>query len=467
MINPWLERLIKLSKADSEDPVVQLIVQVQEGREQEVAAALRRMGVRVVDVAGPFLLVSARPSQAYDIARVPGVVSVSYNAPMWTMDLATGEYLKRVALRSDPLLSRLSREQLAELGIELAERPLGTGKFEVRRCGAVLVYNVEGCATVATTRQVLRAPPLSQAELGRTKVGVIDTGVPPLHPAFRKGPFLEVSFVPEPPTDTMGHGTWCSTAAWGDPAPTAFGNFEPVARAPGQLFAMAKVFMAFGSTTDFLVIKAMDFLARWGARVVSMSLGGPLQGSVDQDPASAAVAQYHRKYGTIFVVAAGNSGPQEWTIASPGASPYALTVGSVSYLDPSHVASYSSRGPNGAWYQGNRDAWEADYEKYGDLIVKPDVTSPGGTVEYQVVAGVTPWYDGLYELAPPSGFDLMTGTSMATPQVAALVSLALDRGLASSLTELKERLRATSQGRKSVDSGWGLALWPRLAYGTY
>ena len=49
------------------------------------------------------------------------------------------------------------------------------------------------------------------------------------------------------------------------------------------------------------------------------------------DPMSQAVDALSEQYGTLFVIAAGNSGPE--TISTPGAAASALTVGAVDKQD--------------------------------------------------------------------------------------------------------------------------------------
>ena len=84
----------------------------------------------------------------------------------------------------------------------------------------------------------------------------------------------------------------------------------------------------------------MEWAAESGARVVSMSLGdtAPSDGS---DPMSQEVDALSAQYGTLFVIAAGNAGPE--TISSPGAAASALTVGAVDKEDA--LASFSATGP--------------------------------------------------------------------------------------------------------------------------
>ena len=95
-----------------------------------------------------------------------------------------------------------------------------------------------------------------------------------------------------------------------------------------------------GSGQDSWVLAGMEWAAESGAKVVSMSLGdvAPSDGS---DPMSQAVDTLSAQYGTLFVIAAGNAGPE--TISAPGAAASALTVGAVDKQDA--LAYFSSTGP--------------------------------------------------------------------------------------------------------------------------
>jgi len=72
---------------------------------------------------------------------------------------------------------------------------------------------------------------------------------------------------------------------------------------------------------------------------------------------------------------------------------------------------------------------------------------------------VSLWYDAFYDLVP-DGFDLMIGTSMATPHCSGLVALAIDRGLVGNIDDVKARMKRF--GEKSPDKGYGLLTWSKL-----
>ncbi|MEM3753826.1 MAG: S8 family serine peptidase [Candidatus Micrarchaeaceae archaeon] len=255
--------------------------------------------------------------------------------------------------------------------------------------------------------------------------------------------------------NTMGHGSWTHSCAFGQPCPSRYGTFIPVALAPSSYHV--KVFTAFGPCSSFQIMKAMEMCAVKGCRVVNMSLGGPLEGSVEEDPECVLAEKLYRQYGTNFVVAAGNDG-EEWSINSPGASPYVLCVAAVDWKTMD-TSSYSSRGPQARWYMENKDAYDRDYAKYGENFLKPDVAGIGGDRESQIVAAVSLWYDAFYDLVP-DGFDLMIGTSMATPHCSGLVALAMDRGLVGNVDDVKARMARF--GEKTVDKGYGLLIWSKL-----
>lgn len=97
------------------------------------------------------------------------------------------------------------------------------------------------------------------------------------------------------------------------------------------------------------------------ARVVNMSPAFP--NTAGRDPLETAVDEMTSKYGTLFVVAAGNDGNDpangdDYLIGSPADAAAALSVGAVDRDD--QLAPFSSRGPS----------------LDGDAV-KPEITGPG------------------------------------------------------------------------------------------
>src|SRR4029453_1304071 len=121
--------------------------------------------------------------------------------------------------------------------------------------------------------------------------------------------------------DGNGHGTHCASVIAGSGAASG-GRFRGVA--PGTKLMIGKVLDDDGFGLDSWVISGMEWAARGGAKVVSMSLGGLLTDGTD--PLSEAVNTLSDETGTLFVVAAGNEGLPA-SVGAPGTAEAALTVG--------------------------------------------------------------------------------------------------------------------------------------------
>lgn len=479
-VGAWAETAFKkVEQRGGEVYGTPAVIECDPNKTQAVASALERAGYQVTGIVGNFVFSDLpQPADFEIVARLPNVRLVQIQKQIYPMALGLDELTKQIGINQDPLLSQMEPSDLEALGVKTkptAELPTPfqaatnmvteAFKFGMNPVGQLTEY-MRGFPPVlaradwrlVTDTRALMGAPEEYDISEETLVAVIDTGVSP-HPAIGL-PFTDyecISLTTEPPLDTMGHGTWVSSCAFGRPAPTRYGQYIPVA-SPASFIHM-KVFSAFGPCTSFQIMQAMEQSAKQGCKVVNMSLGGPLQGSVDEDPECRMAEQLYKQYGTIFVVAAGNDG-EAWSINSPAASPFVLTVGALDWKDPIQVASYSSRGPQGKWYHDNPDIYARDLKKYKENLLKPDVVGIGGDQESQIVAAVTPWYDGVYDFMPDQ-YDLMIGTSMATPHVAGLVALALDRGHIRGLEEIKTRMKARSP-KKTRGVGYGLLTWQIL-----
>ncbi|MFL6120979.1 S8 family serine peptidase, partial [Actinophytocola sp.] len=155
------------------------------------------------------------------------------------------------------------------------------------------------------------------------KVAVLDTGYDPTHPDLAGAVLAQQDFTGEGITDTVGHGTHVASTIAGTGA--ASGGLRKGV-APGAKLLVGKVLGEYGGT-EAQVIAGMQWAVDQGADVVNMSLGNdaPTDGT---DLLSQTLDELSDSSGTLFVVAAGNSGARE-TIGSPGAADRALTVGSV------------------------------------------------------------------------------------------------------------------------------------------
>lgn len=252
------------------------------------------------------------------------------------------------------------------------------------------------------------------------KVAVLDTGIDVNHPDFAGLIDGTASFVPgESVTDVNGHGTHVSGTIVGSGAASK-GDNKGVA--PGADLFVGKVLGGTeGYGQDSWVMAGMQWAAESGADVVNMSLGDsyPTDGS---DPMSQTVDALSAQYGTLFVIAAGNAGPE--SISAPGAASSALTVAATDKED--RLASFSSTGPL-AWSGG----------------MKPDIAAPGVDITAARSQEMTDGGEGLYRT--------ISGTSMATPHVAGAAAILAQQHPDWTGAQLKEHLTSTAKG---LDGGY-------------
>src|SRR5439155_8397778 len=123
--------------------------------------------------------------------------------------------------------------------------------------------------------------------------------------------------------DGIGHGTHTASIIAGRGTASG-GKYKGVA--PDARLLIGKVCTDDGFCTDDAIIAGMEWAAGKRVAAVNLSLGGdPTDGT---DPLSQAVNNLTVSSGTLFVIAAGNSG-RPFTVGTPGAADAALTVGSV------------------------------------------------------------------------------------------------------------------------------------------
>jgi len=250
------------------------------------------------------------------------------------------------------------------------------------------------------------------------EVAVLDTGVDTGHPDLAGKIAGSESFVPdETVQDGFGHGTHVASTIVGSGAASG-GRYKGVA--PGARLLVGKVLDNTGSGQASWIIAGMEWAAHSGAKIVSMSLGGTASGP--SDVLSETVDQLSASTGALFVIAAGNAGPGEQTVGTPGIADSALTVGAVDKSD--QLASFSSRGP-----------------RLGDYAVKPEITAPGVNITAARAAGTT----------MPGGtpvddyYTTASGTSMATPHVAGAAALVVQAHPDWTGEQIKEALASTAK----------------------
>ena len=167
------------------------------------------------------------------------------------------------------------------------------------------------------------------------KIGIIDTGIDYDHldlsgfgPSGKVVGGYDYVNTNEKPKDTNGHGTEVAGIVAAD------GNFSGVA--PKSKLFSYKVSSTGESVSSDYIIKAIQRAIADKVNVINISLGVNRTNDELDDAVDEAV-----KNGIVVVVAAGNNGPDERTIGSPGKDINAITVGaSYNNITSSVVATF-------------------------------------------------------------------------------------------------------------------------------
>jgi|AntRauTorckE6833_2_1112554.scaffolds.fasta_scaffold01191_13 subtilisin len=247
-------------------------------------------------------------------------------------------------------------------------------------------------------------------------VGVIDGGIDDAHPD------LEANLAD--PGVEENHESWVDCEgedceyAWSDDGghgthvagtiAAAEGDSGVVGVAPGATLHALKVCGAGGGCRTSAIVEAIRYAADQGWDVVNLSLG-----SSSESPALKAAGQYAREAGVLPVAAAGNRGSPD-SVGYPASYDEFLAVSATEIEDD--VADFSSRGP------------------------EVDVAAPGKSVCSAAL----------------DRYDVLDGTSMASPHVAGVAAQLRAAGQSSS--EARDRLLETAEDLGLAESEQGAGL---------
>jgi serine protease AprX len=211
-------------------------------------------------------------------------------------------------------------------------------------------------------------------------VAVLDTGITPL-PDFgsRLVGGVDLSGEGNAFKDSYGHGTFVAGLVAGNGASS---NGAYKGEAPGANLVSVKVAGASGITDLATVITGINWAIRnrdlYNIRVLNLSLGAMPTSSTVRNPLDQAVETAWQA-GIAVVTSAGNAGPFNGTILSPGDDPLAITVGALDdngSTDPAAatMTSFSSVGPT------SPDGWfKPDLVSSGRSVVS--LRAPGSTID--------------------------------------------------------------------------------------
>jgi peptidase S8 and S53 subtilisin kexin sedolisin len=279
----------------------------------------------------------------------------------------------------------------------------------------------------------LSAAPLIREDKSGARVcaAVIDTGVRPhldlMMPYMRVVRFEDFVAGRPQPYDDNGHGTAVAGLLLGNGLVS--GGLHRGSAPAAELISL-KAMNKKGEGSAFHILEAMQWIYenkdKYNIRVACMSFGTePLD---NNDPLVLGAEALWRR-GITVVASAGNSGPADNTVTSPGICPEIITVGAAGEADGRiYVPDFSSRGRPGG-------------------EIKPELVAPGVDVS---CCGITEHYVSL------------SGTSMAAPVVAGYCADILSVHPEYTPDKVKEILIENSSKLSfpSNVSGYGLAKLP-------
>ncbi|QNG60639.1 S8 family serine peptidase [Bacillus sp. PAMC26568] len=233
------------------------------------------------------------------------------------------------------------------------------------------------------------------------KIAVLDTGVQTSHIDLSQNAEQCKDFTVGSPytngscTDRNGHGTHVAGTALANGGSDGMGIYGV---APQSELWAYKVLTDSGSGYSDDIAAAIRHAADEGTRtgskvIISMSLGSSVKDSL-----IASAVDYAYGKGALVIAAAGNSGSGNNTIGYPGALVNAVAVAALENVQQNgtyRVANFSSRGnsaTDGDYIIGERDV---------------EISAPGASIE-------STWIN--------SGYNTISGTSMATPHVSGLAA---------------------------------------------
>lgn len=263
-------------------------------------------------------------------------------------------------------------------------------------------------------------------------IAVVDTGIHP-HEDLQGRIIGFSDFVGDraDPYDDNGHGTHCAGDAAGDGSQSNGRYQGPATQAN---LVGVKVLDKMGSGSLSTVIEGIDWCiqnqSEYNIRILSLSLGSDATESAEDDPVVKAVDAAWDNGISVFV-AAGNSGPDSQSIASPGISPKIITIGAADDNDTEErsdiaVADFSSRGPT------------------IDGITKPDLLTPGVNIVSLMAPGSFIAKTNK-NARVDSGYIALSGTSMATPICAGVAAQFMEQNPELSPDQVKDQLIAACE----------------------
>jgi serine protease AprX len=263
-------------------------------------------------------------------------------------------------------------------------------------------------------------------------VAVLDTGIDNL-PDFsgRLVGGVDLTSGNNPYQDSYGHGTFVAGLIAGNGASS---NGQYSGEAPGAKLVSIKVAGADGTTHLGTLISglqwAVDHQNRYGIKILNVSLGFKPSQSTVINPLDRAVEAVWNS-GVAVVTSAGNAGPFNGTILSPGDDPLVITAGALDDMATAPVTDdqmtdFSSVGPT------SPDGW-----------VKPDLATSGRSVVSLAAPGST-IYNSYPSARVGAANFVGSGTSFSAAITSGAAALVLADNPGLTPNQIKARLLGTA-----------------------
>lgn len=247
------------------------------------------------------------------------------------------------------------------------------------------------------------------------KIAVLDTGFNLSHPDFTDRKITSKSFIQgQEVEDGNGHGSHCIGIAAG------YRNQESGRRygvAYDSEIFVGKVLSNAGSGSDSGILAGLEWAISEGCKVISMSLGAPVREGESYSNIYNDLGKRALEKGTLIIAAAGNESRRDIgriaPVGHPANCPSIMAVGA---LDSKLEVGYFSNGG-----------------------INPD----GGQIDV-----VAPGVDIYSSWKDPENYQIISGTSMATPYVAGMAALYWEENPGVNASDIWNYI---SQGAKRLD----------------